>query len=167
MKQKTEANGTSNDDWETPKFILDWVQATYGSYFDPCPLKSSFDGLSIEWEDVNYINPPYNRFDKPKFIKKAIEEYKKGKTCILLIPANTETSDFKDLYICASRIMFIHKRVCFKGTNTKGEYVTNKTGQTGSMIVVLGPRHKRDKIIELVSQDYIRDETKKYWEYNK
>ena len=155
MKQKTEENGTNNDDWETPQFILDWIECVYGDYFDPCPLKSDFDGLIIDWKPVNYINPPYNRSDKPKFIKKAIEEYHKGNICILLIPSNIETADFKDLYKVASKIMFIHKRIKFKGTNTKGEYVTNKTGQTGSMIVILDPSvNTRD--IELISQIYLK-----------
>ena len=155
-KTRTKDNGNLNDHWETPQYILNWVTKEYGSYFDPCPLKSLFNGLIIEWKEINYINPPYNRIDKPLFIQKAIKEFQKGKTCILLIPANTETKDFKDLYMIASKIMFIHKRVCFKGVNTKGEYVTNKTGQTGSMIVILDPLHTGKVNISLISQDFLK-----------
>ncbi len=144
MKQKTKVNGSTNDDWETPDYILDSLIEEFGLMFDPCPLNaldSDFDGLSIDWKPITFVNPPYNRFDKPRFIKKAIQEAQKNCLVILLIPSNTDTNDFKLLWNHAKEIRFINNRVKFKGYNTKGEYVTNKNGQTGSMIVIL------DKVI--------------------
>lgn len=136
-KNRTEENGSKNDDWETPQYILDSLTEEFGELFDPCPLKSKFDGLIIDWKPITYVNPPYNKYDKPKFIKKAIAEAQNSCLVILLIPSNIDTKDFRLLWNCAKEIRFINTRVRFKGFNTKGEYVTNKAGQTGSMIVIL------------------------------
>ena len=85
---------------------------------------------------VNYINPPNNRKDKELFIRKAVEEYKKGKTCILLLPVSTSTKIFHELIYKKAEIRFIKGRIKFKGINTKGEYVENKAGQQDSMLVI-------------------------------
>ena len=154
MKQRTEANGSKNDDWETPDFIKEWVRTFYGDFFDPCPLKAEFDGLAMDWGKVNYINPPYTLSLKTAFIRKAIVEADKGKSCVLLIPAGTETENFRLLWQRASEIYFIHKRVAFKGFNSKGVYVTNKCGQGGSVIFVLEAKRSLSRpTIELLYQE--------------
>ncbi len=150
MKNRTEKNGSLNDDWKTPPHILKMIRDEFGKFFDPCPYQSKFDGLEVEWSEVNYVNPPYNTKDKPKFIDKAIEEYKKGKICILLIPSATETRDFKKLWEVASEIRFLHKRVMFHGNNTKGEWVTNKTGQSGSMLIILKKNRNKTPKVSLI-----------------
>lgn len=146
MKKRTESNGTKNNDWETPKYIYDYIEkeffSKYPIYFDPCPLNSKFDGLKINWKRANYINPPYTRKLKEEFIKKAFEESKKGKLCVMLIPASTETKIFHNIIVPNAKVMLIKKRVKFKGYNSKGEYVTGKTGQSGSMFVIFGNGYK-------------------------
>jgi hypothetical protein len=48
--------------------------------------------------------------------------------------------------------------VKFKGFNTKGEYVTNKCGQTGSMICILdGTLKKCKKCLEDCHEDNLID----------
>ena len=109
------------------------------SFFDPCPLKhdlNKWNGLEIEWKDVNFINPPYNNKDKVAFIKKAYEESLKGKTCIILIPSSTELPIFHDLILPYAEVRFIRGRVKFKGFNSKGIYTEKGTGQMGSMFVI-------------------------------
>lgn len=112
-----------------------------------------FDGLEIDWEARNFVNPPYNITDKPKFVKKAYEEYLKGNTSILLIPATTETKWFHEYLVPYAQIFFIKGRVKFKGYNSKNEYVTDKTGQSGSMLCVLDP-NKSPKM-EALEVDHI------------
>lgn len=131
-------NLNAGDDWATPSYIYDPLDAEFGFDFDPCPLHADFDGLEIEWGEVNFVNPPYSRKLKDSFVKKAIEESKKGKTCVLLLPVSTSTVLFHD-YIQpnASEIRFLRGRVKFIGINTLGERVTNKCGMHDSMIVVL------------------------------
>jgi len=149
MKKRTKANGSNNDDWETPKYILDWVKRAYGDFFDPCPLKHNLEkwnGLNIPWASVNFVNPPYNNRGKVNFIKKSYEEYKNGKVSILLIPASIDIPIFHDIILKYASIYFVRGRVKFKGYNQKGEYVTDKSGQSGSIIVIFNPRFKEKTI---------------------
>ena len=145
-KNRTVENGSTNDDWETPQYVYDFLEDTYFEnveYFDPCPLKSKIDGLKIDWKQYNYINPPYNAKGKVAFITKAYEESKKGKLCIMLIPASTETKIFHEIIIPNATVILIQRRIKFKGTNSKGIYVTDKSGQSGSMFVIFGSKEKK------------------------
>lgn len=99
-------------------------------------MHSTFDGLTIEWGKSNFVNPPYDRILKPKFIQKAFEEWKKGKTCVLLIPSATGTKQFHELILPHAEIRFLKGRIAFKGYNTKGEYSTKNKGKHDSMIVI-------------------------------
>lgn len=139
MKKRNKNNGSTNDNWATPDYILKDIEKEFGKFFDPCPLnhdKSKWDGLKISWRKVNFINPPYNNKDKVAFIRKAYEESLKGKTCILLIPVTTDIPIFHELIWPYGEIRYIKGRVKFKGYNSKGEYVDNKSGQSGSMFVI-------------------------------
>jgi len=126
----------NSDNWETPEYLYNELDKEFGFDFDPCPLNADFDGLKIEWGQVNFVNPPYNRIDKPRFIQKAFDEWKNGKTCVLLIPSATSTAQFHDLILPNAEIRFIRGRVAFAGYNTKGEYVTKNKGKHDSMIVI-------------------------------
>lgn len=140
-KQRSEKNGSKNDDWATPDYILEDIRKEFGEFFDPCPLKhdlNDWNGLHLDWSPVNFINPPYNNKDKVAFIKKAYEESLKGKVCILLIPAATELPVFHDLILPHAEVRFIRGRVRFKGVNSKGIYTEKGTGQMGSMFVIFG-----------------------------
>lgn len=150
MKHRTEDNGTKVNDWETPQYIYDYIKDKFfnGKWFhDPCPI-GGVNGLTLNWYSQNYINPPYNPAKlKEAFIRKAYEESKKGNLCVMLIPASTETKIFHDVIIPNAKVYLIRKRVKFKGTNSEGKYVTDKTGQTGSMFVVFG----KDYVPEIVT----------------
>jgi len=128
-----------HDDWETPDYLLKEIEAEFGKLFDPCPIHSNFNGLGINWSSVNFINPPYNRKDKEAFIRKAYEESKKGKTCIMLLPVSTSTKIFHEIIYPNAEIRFLKGRVKFIGINTKGEKVTTKCGMHDSMLVILKP----------------------------
>lgn len=84
-----------SDHWKTPKKLYDRFMDI--GCFDPCPYESDFDGLSIEWKEKNFVNPPYSQISK--WVDKSIEQNKKGKGVILLIPARTDTKYFKNLLI--------------------------------------------------------------------
>ena len=126
-----------SDNWATPKELYDKLNAEFKFDFDPCPLNSTFDGLVIEWGKSNYINPPYSRQLKEAFVIKAIEESKKGKICVMLLPVSTSTRLFHRYILPnAKDIRFLEGRVRFLGINTKGEYVTDKAPMHDSMVVV-------------------------------
>ena len=132
-----------SDDWATPKELYDKLNAEFNFDYDPCPLFSTFDGLQTDWGKSNFINPPYSRKLKEAFVLKAIEESKKGKLCVMLLPVSTSTKLFhQHILPNAKEIRFLEKRVKFLGVNTKGEYVTNKSPMHDSMIVVFGDTDK-------------------------
>jgi len=136
-----------HDDWKTPqnlleKEIIPIFEAWKGKeYFDPCPIHSDFDGLIIEWQDQNYINPPYNRKDKESFIRKAFEESKKGKLCVMLLPVSTSTKIFHEIIYPNAEIRFLKGRVVFQAVDLNGDKISFVGGrpQHDSMIVIFKP----------------------------
>jgi len=138
-------NIPKHDNWATPKYLYDQLNAEFKFDFDPCPFNPNpitpeTDGLLKEWGKSNYINPPYSRLLKESFVKKAVEESKKGKTCVLLLPVSTSTKLFHDVIKPnAKDIRFIRGRISFVGLNNKGEQVNEATGgkpMHDSMVVI-------------------------------
>lgn len=133
-------NLNNKDDWKTPDYIYKPLDKEFNFDFDPCPYKHNFDwnGLEVEWGQSNFVNPPYSLKLKTQFVKKSIEESKKNKTCVLLLPVSTSTKLFHDFILPNKKeIRFVRRRIKFIGKNTKGEYVNNKCGMHDSMIVIL------------------------------
>lgn len=131
-----------SDNWSTPDSFYYKLDKEFNFDFDPCPLhegdiEKEDDGLLIEWGKSNFVNPPYSRKLKEAFVLKAIEESKKGKMCVLLLPVSTSTKLFHEYILPNAReIRFVKGRIKFKGTNTKGEIVSDKSPMHDSMIVV-------------------------------
>lgn len=99
----------ATDHWATPAYI--YKQVKEKGYFDPCPLHSEFNGLNISWNSPAFVNPPYSRL--LVWVKKSIEENKKGVRVILLIPARTDTKVFKMIFEHGAIIEFIIGRLRF------------------------------------------------------
>ncbi len=83
--------------WLTPPELYEQLDREFGFDFDPCPFPKpdNFDGLTIEWGMVSYVNPPFGSIiheGKKKgptaWVRKAIEESKKGKTVVLVYPVD-------------------------------------------------------------------------------
>ena len=133
-------NWTSGDDWKTPDWLYQKLNAYYRFDFDPCPFMhdtSLWDGLEVEWGQCNFVNPPYSRALKEAFILKGVEEYKKGKQCVFLLPVSTSTKIFHEVIMPnAFKIDFLRGRIKFAGYNSKMEWVDNKAGMHDSMVVV-------------------------------
>jgi hypothetical protein len=84
--------------WLTPPELMEKIIEELGPYFfDPAPFPrpENFDGLEIEWQDKNYVNPPFGGFKSKTgkrapgvtaWVRKAINEYKKGKKVIFVYP---------------------------------------------------------------------------------
>jgi len=87
--------------WLTPPEIYNPLNEEFNFDFDPCPhpLPENFDGLTSEWGNCNYVNPPFGSIihkgpnDKnPRkkgptaWVRKAMEENDKGKKVILVYP---------------------------------------------------------------------------------
>jgi len=89
--------------WLTPPELYKELDDEFNFDFDPCPypLPDGFDGLTCEWGQRNYVNPPFGSIihqgpndRKPKkkgptaWMRKAIEEQKKGKLSVVVYPVD-------------------------------------------------------------------------------
>lgn len=133
------ARNNSGDDWKTPDSFYKKLDDEFHFDFDPCPYQASFDGLSVEWGGVNYVNPPYSRKLKEAFVIKALEESRKGKICVLLLPVSTSTALFHDVIKPnAKRIDFVRGRIKFEQRGPDGQFYSKGCGQHDSMVVIFG-----------------------------
>lgn len=126
-----------SDNWATPKAFYNVLDAEFHFDYDPCPL-NGVGGLDGEWGKRNYVNPPYSRKLKEAFVIKSIEQMKKGRLCVMLLPVSTSTELFHD-YIKpnAKEIRFVRGRISFEGTNTFGKKVgRGSSPMHDSMIVI-------------------------------
>jgi hypothetical protein len=106
--------------WLTPPELMKQLQEQFGFDFDACPYPKpeDFDGLSVEWGNSTYVNPPFGSImheGKKKgftaWVRKAIEESKKGKRVVLVYPmdkwvlmlleAGAKVTNLKDVKWCA------------------------------------------------------------------
>lgn len=99
-------------DWKTPKAVYQVLDSEFGFDHDPCPPDFIVDGLMSEWGGVNFVNPPYSRA-LPLWVKKAFDEWQKGKTVVMLIPSRTDTRWWHDYCMKATEIRFIKGRLKF------------------------------------------------------
>jgi len=114
----------TNDNYATDYRIMELFE----NWFDPCPLNPNpdFDGLSIEWKDKTYVNPPYS---KPLlWVEKAIKENKKGKLIVMLLRMDTSTKWFKLLQENNAVFLWINGRLRFNNM---------KPANFPSMLVIL------------------------------
>lgn len=81
--------------WITPPEVKAPLQIEFKFDFDPCPypLPEGFDGLTCEWGQSNYVNPPFGSIihgGKKKgptaWARKALAEAQKGKGTVLVYP---------------------------------------------------------------------------------
>jgi len=102
-----------HDNWKTPESVYEKLNNEFNFDFDPCPLNESpkFDGLEIEWGKSNFVNPPYSQI--AKWCEKSYNEYKKGKTVVMLIPSRTDTIYWHNYIMKANEIRFIKGRLKF------------------------------------------------------
>jgi len=99
----------ANDNEPTPKYFYEELNKEFNFDFDPCPHNPTFDGLAIEWGQRNYVNPPYSK--KIKWIEKALEEQKKGRFSVMLLPVDTSTSWFQDMIFPNCEIRWVRGRL--------------------------------------------------------
>lgn len=83
--------------WLTPPDLYAELDAEFHFDFDPCPypLPEGFDGLTCEWGQSNYVNPPFGSIihegrkkGPTAWVRKAIAEWQKGKRVVLVYPVD-------------------------------------------------------------------------------
>ena len=137
-----------NQDWKTPKAIYEGLNKEFNFDFDPCPDNPKFDGLKIEWGKSNFVNPPYKTKVQDAFVEKAFEEWKKGKTVVLLIPVRTASQRWQNFILNEKyrenvEIRFLPKRMKFD--NPDGESKNHATFDS-AVIILKGGIFSNDSI---------------------
>lgn len=94
-KTKSKVGEKKKEYWITPPEIYAKLDQEFNFDFDPCPYPyQGFDGTEVEWGKSTYCNPPFRKSDGQNdkgptaFIRKAIEENKKGKDVVVIINTN-------------------------------------------------------------------------------
>lgn len=141
--------------WETPRDLFEELDEEFQFDLDAAASDNNKlcmmyydeegDGLVYPWYvpgkiETVWVNPPYGRGITGKWVKKAYEEWQKGTTVVMLLPARTDTKWFHS-YIYNKpgvEIRFIKGRLKF---TLNGEPIRDKNGRpTGapfpSMIVI-------------------------------
>lgn len=81
--------------WLTPFELFNELHAEFYFDFDPCPFPKpeDFDGLTADWGQSNYVNPPFGSIihqgrkkGPTAWARKAIEENAKGKRVVMVYP---------------------------------------------------------------------------------
>ena len=77
--------------WLTPPELYHSLDQEFNFDFDPCPFPKKTDGLKLDWGKMNYVNPPFRKKDgsPTAFVRKAIEEQKKGNSSVLTLPTES------------------------------------------------------------------------------
>jgi hypothetical protein len=98
--------------WISPPEMYAALDAEFNFDFDPCPnpRPEGFDGLSVEWGQRNYVNPPFTG-GVGQWAKKGLKELAKGKLSVFILPIQQRDS------VCGakqSKMKSIESnRVCF------------------------------------------------------
>lgn len=123
---------SETDQWATPQYFFDELNAEFHFTLDPCAdefnhkcekyFSKEQDGLLQSWEnDIVFCNPPYGR-EIYDWVKKAYEEYNKGATVVMLIPARTDTKWFHEFIYTKAEIRFIKGRLKFGNSKNSAPF---------------------------------------------
>lgn len=161
----TDLHFSSNGiEWQTPRKLYDYYDREYNFSLDvACTrdnclstdglyVNSGFNGLVDSWYDycelyglkpTCFMNPPYQRGQLAKWVRKSWEESERGVTTVCLLPARPDTRWFQD-YCSHGEITYLAGRLKFYDPSATPKY--NRHGDLildpapfPSCIVVFGP----------------------------
>ena len=126
-------------EWATPQVLFDELDQEFAFTLDPCSTHlnkkcekhytKEDDGLSKDWSgETVFCNPPYGR-ELKKWVEKCDTESQKGTTCVMLIPARTDTEYFHDHIYGKHEVRFIRGRLYFNDGDGRAPFP--------SMVVVM------------------------------
>tara|TARA_Y100000004_G_scaffold61526_1_gene68871 strand:- start:1624 stop:2010 length:387 start_codon:yes stop_codon:yes gene_type:complete len=124
MKKDYPRKGASGDSFRSDKWLLD----VFNGWFDPCPYdpEYSIDGLTLDWQNYTYVNPPYS--NPLPWVKKAIQESRAGKTVVMLLKHDSSTKWWQLLHEANAKFLPIIGRL---------KYQTGRACAFPSILVVL------------------------------
>lgn len=81
--------------WLTPPDLMKDLENEFNFDFDACPYPKpeDFDGLTRDWGNSTYVNPPFGSIihngrkkGPTAWARKAIQEFKRGKQVVMVYP---------------------------------------------------------------------------------
>lgn len=140
-----------SDEWPTPQWLFDALDAEFRFTLDPCATHANAkchrhytkieDGLRQNWgEETVFMNPPYGRL-VGRFMAKAYESATAGATVVCLVPARTDTR-WWHTYAMKGEIRLLQGRLKFDGARNSAPFP--------SAIVVFRPRAYALKSVQTV-----------------
>lgn len=114
---------SATDEWETPQKLFDELEEKYRFTLDVCATKENAkcenfytkedNGLTKDWNDTCWMNPPYGRNIK-YWVKKAYESARdNGAIVVCLLPSRTDTAWWHDYVLPYGEVTFIRGRLKF------------------------------------------------------
>ena len=112
------------NEWGTPQWGYDYLDAEFCFTLDPCATHENFkcaryytkedDGLKQSWANSRvFINPPYGRGLLEPWIDKALEEAHYNCLSVLLLPARTAQPWYHRCMRQAREIRFVEGRISY------------------------------------------------------
>ena len=145
------------DLWESPKFIINNLDLEFDFTTDVAAsdanawfreyITESDNALEQEWGLRNYCNPPYS--DIKPWVEKSITEHQKGKTVVMLVPADTSVKWFKLAYESCNEVRFISGRLAFINSETQKPVNGNNKGS----VLFIWRAYCKSHCVSLVERD--------------
>jgi phage N-6-adenine-methyltransferase len=121
---------SATDDWETPQFLFDGIDAEFGFDLDVCASETNAkckrfftrfeDGLRQNWDGVCWMNPPYGR-DIERWMKKAFDAAIAGALVVCLVPVRTDTR-WWHRYAMRGEIRYLRGRLRFGNSKNSAPF---------------------------------------------
>lgn len=105
------------------------------------------DALNCDWDTVNWCNPPYSEIGP--WVNKASIEHEKGRSIVMLIPADTSVKWFKRAYETCNEVRFISGRLSFINAETQKPVNGNNKGS----VIFIWRGHCKSHCVSLVERD--------------
>jgi len=123
-KFNTGMRSSATPEWETPQDFFDKIDEEFRFTLDVCATPNNAkcwsyytktaDGLAQPWTGRCWCNPPYGR-TIGLWVRKAVEESRRGATVVMLVPARTDTAWWHDYAMQATEIRYVRGRLRFSG----------------------------------------------------
>ena len=119
---------SKKDSVRTPSYITDAIKKEFRTktLYDPTPFNPNFkkgvhkDALTTEWGKkggVVFINPPYSNVSP--FFAKSAEQWRKGKTIIMLCKLQNIGSKYAKKWISGAELRILSDKISFPGYGGK------------------------------------------------
>lgn len=147
------------DLWQTPKEIFNKLNKEFRFTMDVAASDENklckiyygekSNALCNYWDAVNWCNPPYSSITP--WVEKSIKEHVRGKTIVMLVPADTSVKWFKLAYESCNEVRFISGRISFINANTQKPVNGNNKGSV--LFIWRGNAPKNSHTVTLINRD--------------